>query len=250
MVTARIKFRAALTLVLSATLSACATYPTEEDATNAEMSIDQLKAVRGYWAYDGLVTSQGQSLPIDGVFLFEGGVFLQQAVMGDPADSAAEAMAHAGPYTATEKGVDLKAQQTISISGSMERPLSFRANTDHQLTVTGSDDNLKLVFGSGTVQTFTRIASGPAEIYTFDNGRLAFIDNRFILVLGDSTEAVSGYGTFTRSGDKLALNAERWASATDTNADIAANKQIVAHFDGNTLPIAPNRSFRIIKDDR
>ncbi len=250
MATARTKFRTALTLVLSATLSACAAYPTEEAATNAEMSIDQLKAVQGYWAYDGLVTTQGQSLPIDGVFLFEGGVFLQQAVMGDPADPAAEAMAHAGLYTATDKGVDLKAQQTISISDGTETPLSFRANTDHQLTVTRSDNNLRLVFGSGTVQTFTRIASGPAKIYTFDNGRLAFIDNRFILVLGDSTEAVSGYGTFTRSGDKLTLNAERWASATGTDADIAANKQIVADFDGNTLIIAPHRSFRIVEDDR
>ncbi len=202
-------------------------------------------SVQGLWKYTGLTTSDGDELPLTGIFLFKDSVFVQQAVFdGDPFDRQG-AMAHAGPYSPKSESVHLVAEQTISISPESSPPLSFRKNTQHEVSVTRSGDSLTLVFGSGTVQEFERIGSGLGELYVLQNGALAFVDGYFILVQGDEIAVTTGYGTFRKEGDKLQLNVIRWAEASDSRAMNQRDVIIEATFDGQSFTLADGRSFRV-----
>jgi len=203
------------------------------------------KSVQGLWRYTGLTASSGDELPLTGIFLFKDSVFVQQAIFdGDPFDRQG-AMAHAGPYSPKSESVHLVAEQTISISPESSPPLSFRKNTQHEVSVTRSGDSLTLVFGSGTVQEFERIGSGLGELYVLQNGALAFVDGYFIFVQGDEIAVTTGYGTFRKEGDKLQLNVIRWAEASDSRALNQRDIVIEATFDGQSFTLADGRSFRV-----
>ncbi len=204
--------------------------------------------VAGLWEYTGLTTSNGDELPLTGVFLFKDSVFVQQAIFdGDPFDQQG-AMAHAGPYSPESESVRLIAEQTISIAPDNSLPLSFRKNTEHEVSVTRSGEDLTLVFGSGTVQEFRRIGSGRGELYALQDGALAFVDGYFILVQGDEQAVITAYGTFDKKGDNLQLNVIRWAEASDSRAMNQRDVVIEATFDGQSFTLADGRSFQVLPE--
>ncbi|PEQ13588.1 hypothetical protein B2G71_04455 [Novosphingobium sp. PC22D] len=250
MKTSRIAALAAITIFATVPLGACAA----PDSTEADASPETRATtheVEGFWHHDKLVTSKGKELPIEGVFLMHDGEFLEQAVMGAPLDTpaaeGAEAMAHAGPYEVTPEGIKLTAEQTIAISEAAAEPLSFTPSTHHDITAANTGDNLTLTFGSGTVQTFTRIPASDIAIRRFANGRLALTGNRFVLVAGDASEVVSGYGTFVRSGDKMTLSAKRWAESTKQKARIASDLTVEATLTDTALTLSDGREFPILR---
>lgn len=216
-----------------------------EDA--AVKTIEQ--QVEGLWRYTGLTTKDGTEMPLTGIFLFKDGTFLQQAVFNDENFATAGSMAHAGPYQAEPAtgSVHLIAAQTISIDPAASSPLSFRADTEHDVTVTREDHALTLIFGMGTstVQTFERVGPGKGEQYALEQGSLAFVDGYFILVEGDESSATSAYGTFEKDGENLTLQVIRWAESSSSSATNLRETSLEASFDGKTLSLADGRSFKV-----
>ncbi|MEO0998357.1 MAG: hypothetical protein AAFX58_12650, partial [Pseudomonadota bacterium] len=158
--------------------------------------------VDGLWMYTGLTTSDGTDLPLTGVFLFKDGHFVQQAVFDSGPFEAAGSMAHAGPATPEPAtgSVHLVAEQTISIAPEETPALSYRRDTEHDVTVSRSGDALTLIFGmgTGTVQEFRYVGPGAGELYRLQNGALAFVDGYFVLVDGSEESVTTGYGTFEK----------------------------------------------------
>lgn len=188
----------------------------------------------------GTVLPIGEQIEVSPVFInrrcLKDGVFVQQAIFnGDPFEQQ---------VSPESESVHLVAEQTISISPGNSSPLSFRANTEHDVTVTRSGKDLTLVFGFGTVQEFARIGSGGGEIYSLQDGALAFADNYLILVQGDEKAVTTAYGTFDKQGDKLHLNVVTWAQAGDSGATNQPDIVMHANFDGPSLTLADSRSFR------
>ena len=212
---------------------------TAEEAVAAEGEVE------GLWMYTGLETSSGQRLPLTGIFLFKDGFFLQQAVFeGEPFEEQG-GMAHAGPYTVEPESIHLIAEQTISTAPGADTPLSFRHDTEHDVTVTRSADALTLVFGSGTVQEFERVGDGRGEVYSLEDGALAFVDDYFILVQGDADGVVTAYGTFEKAGEELQLGITRWVEADETGALNRRDVTMQAVFDGHALTLEDGRRFPI-----
>ncbi|WP_156840955.1 hypothetical protein [Novosphingobium aquimarinum] len=232
-------------------LGACSTMPTTGTTASGDVAATASHDVEGYWHHDRLISSKGQEIPIDGVFLMHDGQFIEQAVMGEPLDTpaaiGAEAMAHSGPYVTTPKGIKLTAEQTIAISEKGSDPLSFQANSVHDITAENTGNNLTLTFGSGTVQTFTRIPASDISIKRFANGRMALTGNRFVLVAGDANAVVSGFGTFVRTGNKLRLTADRWAESTRQKADVKANVTMDATLTDSAFTLADGRTYPILR---
>ena len=203
--------------------------------------------IDGLWMYTGLTTSDGTDLPLTGVFLFKDGVFLQQAVFDSAPFDTAGAMAHAGPVTPEPEtgSVHLIAEQTIGIAPGESPALSFRASTEHDVTVNREGDALTLVFsmGTGTVQEFRYVGPGEGQVHALENGALAFVDGHFILVVGDENGATTGYGTFEEEDDALALNVIRWAETDGVETRNLKDTVITASFDGEALELADGRSF-------
>ena len=186
-------------------------------------------------------------MPLTGVFLFKDGVFVQHAVFdGDPIEEQGS-MAHAGPYSAEATHIHLVAEQTISTSPLESPPLTSRGLTEHDVTVSRSGDNLTLVFsmGTGTVQNFEHVGTGTGEIYSLPNGALALVDGYFILVDGDESGVVAGYGTYEKAGESMTLNVIRWSESDQSAASNLGDTSMQASFDGQSFTLEDGRSFSV-----
>lgn len=205
-----------------------------------------VEAVEGLWAYTNLTTSSGVEMPLTGVILFKDGHFAQQSIFnGEPFEEQG-VMAHAGTYAAGPRGVHLVAEQTISISPEKDSPLTFRRDTQHDISVDRSADDMTLVFASGTVQEFERMGPASGKLYRLEQGLLAFVDGHFVLVSGDESATVSGYGSFERDGTRYRLHPTRWAEAKGATAANRRNVTIEASFDGRALTLEDGRRFRVV----
>lgn len=228
-------------VLVTVTGGACAVAATSGSGT-------PVKAVEGLWAYTGLIPTGGKNIPVTGVILFKDGWFVQQSVDDGQPFEKQGAMAHAGPYGSGPAGVHMVAQQTIGISPEENPPLSFRRDTQHDISVERSGDAMKIVFGSGTgtVQTFKRIGPANGEIYSLEHGLLAFVDGYFVLVEGDEQGVVTGYGTFKHAATDYDLQIIRWAESAGGKTLNRRDAALKATFDGKAFTLADGRSFRVV----
>ena len=211
---------------------------------------DAVKAAEGLWQYTALIGGgkDGKNMPLNGVILFKDGWFAQQSIFeGEPLEQQG-AMAHAGPFGAGPNGVHMTAEQTISIAPGKDKPLSFRHDTQHDISVDRSGDEMTIVFSTGTVQKFKRIGPASGHIHRLDKGVLALVDGHFVLVDGDEGGVVTGYGTYKQSGTAYDLSVTRWSESTPTKAVNKRDFVQKATFDGKQLTLADGRSFKVIAD--
>jgi hypothetical protein len=209
-----------------------------------------VREAEGLWEYTGLVTRDGESLPLTGIFLISEGTFLQQSIFNGEPFGEMGAMAHVGPYWAGGAGMRLTSQQTLSMDPEAEPPLRSAGSMEHDLAVTREGDELTLVFGGGTstVQTFRRIGdAADTELYRFADGALAFADGYFILVIGEEHGAVTGYGSYDRDGEQLSLHATRWSASDGEHVLNLRDTTIPAVFDGNALKLPGGQRFLTVR---
>ena len=223
-------------LAVSIALEAGATAQAPESAS---------EGAEGLWAYTGL-TPRGQGeFSLTGMFVFKDGKFVQQSINdGEPFETQG-AMAHAGTYRHGPDGIEMVAEQTISVSPKKAPAFSERGRTEHQLLVERSGDELTLTFGSGTVQTFKRLGEGVGEIHELVGGMLAFIDGRFLLVAAREGGVVTGCGAFKRQGESYNLKVLRWAEAKGSKVSYRRDETTKATFDGQRLTLSDGASFQV-----
>ena len=217
-------------------------------ANEAEQPVSLEQQVKGLWFYTGLITSSGEDLPLDGIFLFGDGLFLQYAqYKGEPAQDQG-AMAHAGPYSAGEGFIGMVAEQTISTAPSNDPPLNYRGLTEHEVDVMLVDNEMTLTFmRSGTVQIFERAGPGEGDVYRLENGALAFVDGYLILVSGDENGVETGYGRYEADNGALSLDITYWTSADQSSASNTNHTAIKAVFDGQALTLEDGRHYQVLR---
>ena len=209
---------------------------------------ESLAAAEGLWAYTDLVTRDGQSLPLTGVFLISGGMFLQQSIFNSEPFASAGSMAHAGPYWAGGAGLRLTSEQTLSLDPQSERPLQSAGSREHDLKVEREGDALTLTFGGGTstVQTFSRLGDAQdTRLFRMADGALALSDGYFILVSGNDTEVVSAYGRYEQEGSALALQVIRWAESDGKTVLNFRDRLVTATLQPDALVLEDGRRFPI-----
>ena len=216
-------------------------------ANEAEQPVSLEQQVTGLWFYTGLVTSTGEDLPLNGIFLFKNGLFVQYAQYKDEPSQAQGSMAHAGPYSAGDDFIHLAAEQTISTAPSESLPLNYRGLTEHEVDVRRVNDELTLTFRrSGTVQIFELAGPGEGEVYRLKNGALAFVDGYFILVSGDENSVETGYGRYESKDDAFRLYITYWTSADKSSAANTNHTGMNATFDGRDLTLEDGRRFQVV----
>ena len=213
----------------------------------AEQPVSLEQQVKGLWFYTGLITSTGEDLSLNGIFLFKNGLFVQYAQYKGEPSQAQGSMAHAGPYSAGDDFIHLAAEQTISTAPSKIPPLTYRGLTEHEVDVRRVDDELTLTFTrSGTVQIFELAGPGEGEVYKLDNGALAFVDDYFILVSGDEDGVDTGYGRYESENDAIRLSIDYWTSANKSSTTNTNHTSMNATFDGRDLTLEDGRRFRVL----
>lgn len=210
---------------------------------------DPLPESEGLWEYTGLITSDGKSLPLTGIFLIKDGVFLQQSIFNGQPFSEQGSMAHAGACWAGGAGLRLTANQTISMSPVEDQKLVSMGETEHDLAVTRDDSQLTLVFGAGTstVQTFDQIGSAEdTRVFNFSDGALAFANGYFILVAGGAESATTGYGKYKHESNVLTLEVIRWSQSDGTSTKNEQDITLQASFDGSVLQLPDGQTFSVV----
>lgn len=227
-------------LTLTLLLAAC--HSDTSDTPVAEGLGDQ---VSGLWVYTGLTTSDGQELPLEGIFLFKDGTFLQHAVFKGEPVAAQGAMAHAGPYRVDEASIHLTAAPTISTAPGESPGYQYRASTEHDITVERKDSALTLTFsmGTGTEQRFDYVGPGTGHLYTLSEGAFALVDDRFILVQGNESASIAGYGRAQQSGNNLTLTAELWTEVNEAGAVNRRDHVMQATLDEEALTFVEGPRF-------
>ena len=217
-------------------------------ADEAEQPVSLQQQVKGLWFYTGLITASGEDLPLDGIFLFGEGLFLQYAqYKGEPA-RVQGAMAHAGPYQEGEGFIKMVAEQTISTAPANDPPLNYRGLTEHEVEVRRMGDELTLSFmRSGTVQIFARAGPGEGDVYSLENGALALVDGYLILVSGDANGVETGYGRYEADNGALSLDITYWTSADQSSAFNTNDTGMNAVFDGQALTLEDGRRFQVLR---
>ncbi|NKB37655.1 MAG: hypothetical protein GKR93_10865 [Gammaproteobacteria bacterium] len=216
-------------------------------ASEPEKPMSLETQVEGLWSYTGLTTSDGKELPLYGVFLLKNGKFIQYAVFkGEPFEDQGS-MAHTGTYSELDGFIHLKADQTLSTSPKEETPLQSRGETDHDLSVERSGNDLTLVFskGTGTIQLFELISSGSGDFYWLENGALTLVDGHFILVDGNESKMNAGYGSYKTIEGSIEMNIERWTNAAPDFATNISGTSLKGSFDGKTLTLNDGRVYKV-----
>ncbi len=231
-------------ILLAALLAIAFSPAVVAETTAAEVE----KQVSGLWYYTGLTTSSGQEMPLTGVFLFKDGIFVQQAIFNADDFNAAGSMSHAGPFQVYGTHVHLVADQTISTAPEREEPLSFRAKTEHDVTVARDGDMLRLQFGKGTstIQDFEYVGPADGDLYALADGALAFVDDHFVLVQGNEDGIITGYGTFKKhQEDQVVLNVIRWTEGGPDGVTNSRDVKLKARFDGEKLTLPDGRVLEV-----
>jgi len=219
-------------------------------SANSQAERDPVADAEGLWEYTGLVTRDGQSLPLTGVFLISGGTFLQQSIFNEEPFATAGSMAHVGPYWGGGAGLRLTSEQTLSLDPKADSVLRSAGAMEHDLKVEREGDALTLIFGGGTstVQTFNRLGDGAdTELYPLEDGALALANDVFILVVGDEDHVVSGYGAYEQDGDELRIEVTRWAESDGREVTNRRDVNLAARFDGTALVLEDGRRFDVVR---
>lgn len=208
-----------------------------------------VRLAEGLWEYTDLITKDGQSLPLTGVFLIADGTFVQQSIFDGKIFAEQGSMAHAGPYWAGGAGVMLRSNQTLSMDPQGDEVLTSLGAREHDLEVTRRGSRLSLIFGGGTstIQTFEFLGdAADAQIYQLSDGALAFANGYFILVSGDGARATTGYGTYEHKGSKLTLSVVRWAQSDGQSTVNSRDTTLTASFDGQVLSLPDGQRFTVV----
>ena len=216
-------------------------------ANETEQPVSLEQQVEGLWLYTGLITPSGEDLPLNGIFLFKNGLFVQYAQYKSESARDQGSMAHAGPYSAGDDFIHLMAEQTISTAPAEIPPLTYRGRTEHEVDVRRVNDELTLTFRrSGTVQIFEIAGPGEGEVYKLENGALAFVDDYFILVSGDENGVETGYGRYESKDNAFRLDITYWTTATASSASNTNHTGMNATFDGYVLALEDGRRFQVV----
>ena len=203
--------------------------------------------VEGLWRYVGIGRADRTLAPIDGLFLFHQGRFVQQSInAGDPWDRQL-AQAHAGTYRIAGGAIELEAEVGLIIDPTAPEPVQSRRDSRHTVTPSRDGDRLTLTFGTRTIQTFVRVGPGDGRIVALDRGALALVDARFILVAEDGAggRAAAGSGSVSRDGAPLSLAADRWFTVRGGRHHYERNVEVAAVLGGRSLDLGDRLVFGV-----
>jgi uncharacterized protein (DUF885 family) len=188
----------------------------------------------GLWRYTSLGRTTGEELKLDGLFVFQNGRFVQQALNTGEPMSAQMAQAHAGTYTVESGKIVLDAEVGLIVSPTAATPVASSPNRRHELSPVREANRLTLTFGSGTIQKFVRVGNAGGRIIPLSRGALALVDDHFLLVFEDAGRAISGSGKYSMKGTAIRFMPERWLVAKNGKA-IYSTSPVEAVLDATAL---------------
>ena len=216
-------------------------------ASPADIKEDQ--RLSGLWEYKSISHKGGKVTPNQGYFLFHNGKFIQHTIDTRVSHMEKVGQAHVGTYS-IENGISyFDVELGIIVSPDQEQKTNVRRKGSNHASILLDNNRLKLSFDENSVQLLEKIGDGKVEIHAYENGYLAFSEDRFILIYLDGDSYLSASGLFTKLEDALELHAEFMITVMDNqvtysdNVDLqlSSNKKQLYLPEGGTLQLKSNR---------
>ena len=139
--------------------------------------------IAGLWIYESFDRPAHGVKPLVGLFLFNDGRFVHQAMHGSEPMEEQLTDAHIGRYRFKSGDiVQFDVDTGIVVTPAGESLLSARSNTSHDVGYNRSGENLFLSFANGATEKLVKVPTGKVELIDLDRGTLALTDRHFILV--------------------------------------------------------------------
>ena len=202
--------------------------------------------IAGLWIYESFDRPAYGVKPLVGLFLFNEGRFVHQAMHGSEPMEEQLTDAHIGRYRfKSGDTVQFDVDTGIVVTPAGESLLSARSNTSHDVGYEVSEENLFLSFANGATEKLVKVPTGKVELIDLERGTLALTDRHFILVTEPEGGWLAGSGLYKRKGHNIRFEVMRWFEVGDGKADYAANENVEATFDGSRLKLPGGLSFRV-----
>ena len=202
--------------------------------------------IAGLWIYESLDSPAHGVKPLVGLFLFNEGRFVHQAMHGSEPMEEQLTDAHIGRYQFKSKDiVQFDVNTGIVVTPAGESLLAARSNTSHDVGYKRSGENLFLSFANGATEKLVKVPTDKTELIDLDRGTLALTDRHFILVTEPEGGWLAASGRYKMKEHDVQLEAMRWFEVRDGRADYAADETFEATFDGKMLKLADGPSFRV-----
>ena len=202
--------------------------------------------IAGLWIYESFDRPAHGVMPLVGLFLFNDGRFVHQAMHGGEPMEEQLTDAHIGRYQFKSQDiVQFDVDTGIVVTPAGETLLAARSNTSHDVGYERSNGNLFLSFANGAIEKLVKVPTSKVELIDLDHGMLALTDRHFILVTEPEGGWLAGSGRYEMTGQNVRLEAMRWFEVRDGEADYAADATFEATFDGNMLKLAGWHSFQV-----
>ena len=202
--------------------------------------------VAGLWIYESFDRPVHGVMPLVGLFLFNDGRFVHQAMHGGEPMEEQLTDAHIGRYQFRSQDiVQFDVDTGIVVTPAGESLLAARSNTSHDVGYERSGENLFLSFANGATEKLVKVPTSKVELIDLDRGMLALTDRHFILVTDPEGGWLAASGRYQRNGHDIRLEAMRWFEVRDGKADYAADETFDATFDGKMLKLAGGPGFQV-----
>lgn len=202
--------------------------------------------IAGLWIYESFDRPAYGVQPLVGLFLFNEGRFVHQAMHGSEPMEAQLTDAHIGRYRfKSGDTVQFDVDTGIVVTPAGESLLSARSNTSHDVGYKVSGENLLLSFANGATEKLVKVSNTKIELIDLERGTLALTDRHFILVTEPEGGWLAGSGRYERKGHNIRFEAMRWFEVRDGKAYYAADEAFEATFDGSKLKLPGGLSFRV-----
>lgn len=202
--------------------------------------------IAGLWIYESFDRPAYGVQPLVGLFLFNEGRFVHQAMHGSEPMEEQLTDAHIGRYRFKAGDiVQFDVDTGIVVTPAGESLLSARSNTSHDVGYKVSEENLFLSFANGATEKLVKVPNTKVELIDLERGTLALTDRHFILVTEPRGGWLAGSGRYEKTGDDIRFEAMRWFEVRGGKAYYAADETFEATFDGNMLKLTDSPGFRV-----
>ena len=202
--------------------------------------------IAGLWIYESFDRPVHGVQPLVGLFLFNDGRFVHQAMHGGEPMEEQLTDAHIGRYRfKSGDTVQFDVDTGIVVTPAGELLLSARSNTSHDVGYKVSEENLFLSFANGATEKLVKVPNSKVELIDLERGTLALTDRHFILVTEPEGGWLAGSGLYEMRGHNIRFKAMRWFEVRDGKADYAADETFEATFDGKMLKLTDGPSFHV-----
>ncbi len=202
--------------------------------------------IAGLWIYESFDRPAYGVQPLVGLFLFNEGRFVHQAMHGSEPMEEQLTDAHIGRYRfKSGDTVQFDVDTGIVVTPAGESLLSARSNTSHDVGYKVSEEKLFLSFANGATEKLVKVPNTGVELIDLERGTLALTDRHFILVTEPEGGWLAGSGRYERKGHNIRFETMRWFEVGDGKADYAAGETFEATFDGSKLKLPGGLSFRV-----